>query len=91
MGQGRLECASVLQPLVPRIPPRVLFVDAITRSPQIHHDLRPTTHHGAPQSTAVKFLKKRGVTKESLYASHRYSDNAANILKTAQVLVLYGA
>lgn len=42
------------------------------------------TEDGVQDSTAVKFLKKRGVTKESLYASHRYSDNAANILKEAQ-------
>mmetsp|Transcript_9011 Transcript_9011/g.20297 ORF Transcript_9011/g.20297 Transcript_9011/m.20297 type:complete len:521 (+) Transcript_9011:249-1811(+) len=35
------------------------------------------------QSTAISFLKGRGVTRESVYASHRYSDNAARIVKLA--------
>jgi hypothetical protein len=34
-------------------------------------------------STAVQFLKQRGVTKDSVYADHRYSDNAGQILKLA--------
>ena len=34
-------------------------------------------------STAVQFLKHRGVTKDSVYAEHRYSDNATQILELA--------
>ena len=34
-------------------------------------------------STAAQFLKRRGVTKDSVYAEHRYSDNATQILKLA--------
>mmetsp|Transcript_20765 Transcript_20765/g.27012 ORF Transcript_20765/g.27012 Transcript_20765/m.27012 type:complete len:452 (+) Transcript_20765:643-1998(+) len=35
------------------------------------------------ESSAIKFLKKRGVTKETIFATHRYSDNAGTILKLA--------
>lgn len=38
---------------------------------------------GETESTAFKFLKSKGVTKEVLYAKHRYSDNAAQILRIA--------
>ena len=34
-------------------------------------------------SNAKRFLAKRGVTKESVFSAHRYSDNAAAILKLA--------
>ena len=39
--------------------------------------------HDDEDSEAIKFLKGRGVSRESVYASHRYSDNAGRILKLA--------
>ena len=38
---------------------------------------------GLEESEAIKFLKNRGVSKESVYSSHKYSDNAGRIMKLA--------
>ena len=34
-------------------------------------------------SVAVRYLAQRGITRETVYSSHKYSDNAAAILKLA--------